>query len=187
VSGATVTYDPKYITNMTEAKAQIDFSYFPDYDVETGEYIVRPLSYFLNGSSSLKISGGKVTINLGVPKSENFGNMSYYEDDITVIPNDAKFFVVGIDEAVFLTFNGKYALGCMKDEENFAPFIYSDKDVTMEGTGTDWGYTTRWYVSLKKGWNYLIASFDEATNTATYTASTTLPSGFKWFVVDANY
>jgi hypothetical protein len=164
---------------MTEAKAQTDFSYFPDY----GEGILRPLSYFINVPASLKISGGKVTINLGVPKSEYLWDFSWaIERGITVTPNDAKCYG-GDDDDVFYTFNGKYALGCMKDEHNIAPFIYSDKDVTMKGTGTDWGYTVTWNVSLKKGWNYFIMSFNEATNTATYTASTTLPNGFSWYVV----
>jgi hypothetical protein len=192
VSGAPVTYDLKYFENadnMNEAKKATDFSYF--------EHGKTPLSYSINEPASAKINNGKVTINLGVPKSgDNWwwrdGFFSWFiEKGIIVTPNDARVWGGEDDDLIFLTSDSKYGLVCAKDENNFAlSLTYSDKDVTIKGTYTYsegiYFYpdeeTQTWNVSLKKGWNYLIMSKNEATNTITYTASTSQPSGFKWFV-----
>jgi hypothetical protein len=90
---------------------------------------------------------------------------------------------------LFFTSDLKYALACGKEDENSEVFLlYLDKDVTAEGTHTftyeGATYTNKSNASLKKGWNYCIDSYNEATKTWTFTASTTLPSGYKWFVID---
>jgi len=170
-TGEEVVYDSS-IENVTEAKKATDFSFFHSNFSGRSE----PLSYFLDGSPSVTISGGKVTIILGIPKSDFL--IEFREDGITVTPSDTKFFSMF---GFFYTSGEKYRLNCMKDDENLARLLYADKDVTINGTD---GYSTYKNVSLKKGWNYSISSYNEKTNTATYTSSTTIPSGFNWTVVE---
>jgi hypothetical protein len=185
VSGATVTYSLEYVSDVDAAKKATDFSYVTTgWDYEKNKYITESLSNYIPGSS-VTVSGGKVTINLGVPKSGGWWmDFSYLiEDGITVTPSDAK--AIGDDDASMLnTHDSKYALICMKDENNIAVLVYVDRDVTIKGTHTDYSYTETWNVSLKKGWNYMVWSDNEATKTSTITATTTLPSGFKWYVLE---
>jgi hypothetical protein len=67
--------------------------------------------------------------------------------------------------------------------------IYVDRDVTIKGTYTDDGYTDRYDVSLKKGWNYLNMSYmnNSTGRTYTHTASTSLPSGCTCVVWGRDY
>jgi len=162
-TGAEVVYDSS-IKNVTEAKKATNFSFLKG----------NPLGDYLDGSPSVTISGGKVTIILGTPKSSFLEELGGSVDGITVTPSDTKIFDID-----FSTIDKKYMLICMKDYENFADLGYVDKDVTINGTA---GKETFKNVSLKKGWNYAIASFNRKT--VTYTSSTTMPSGFKWAVVD---
>jgi len=178
-TGAEVVYDSS-IENVSEAKKVTDFSYMEDYDFSNGYFKligIKPISYWLDGSPSITISGGKVAIILGTPKSwALYGFENFIEDGITVTPSDTKRFT----RLSFFSSDYKYELCCMKDDENISQLIYVDKDVTINGTA--WRDTYK-NVSLKKGWNYLIKSYNEKTDTGwTYTSSTTMPSGFKWIV-----
>ena len=174
-TGEEVVYDSS-IENVTEAKNETDFSFSSVWTEEDDEVRFRPLSYYLDGSPSVTISGGKVTIILGTPKSSFLWELGG-GDGVTVTPSDTKCF----STERFHTSDLKYELYCMKDLENdeVVYLVYVDKDVTINGTD---GYNIYKNVSLKKGWNYLIASFNKKTDTATYTSSTTMPSGFKWTV-----
>jgi len=167
---AEVVYDPS-IENLTEAKKATDFSFIHGYEV----------SYFLDGTPSVKISSNKVTINLGTPKAAYLETFNYI--GLTVNPNNAKIFSMGTI-GPFHTSDRKYVLECRKDENNFAVLVYVDRDVTIKGTLTGEEWTDIYNVSLKKGWNFLISSYNEETNTDTLTSSTTQPNGFKWTVVD---
>jgi hypothetical protein len=190
VSGMTVKYDPG-ITNMADAKARTDFSNNVDGVIlATNTIIFTPLNDYINTPASATINNEKVTINLGTPKREYMDDMSWYiEEGLTVTPSSAKVFLRG---GGFTTIDGKYILLCMKDENNFTMLVYADRDVTIRGTstsivsinGNDATYTDIYNVSLKKGWNYFIESQNDATKTFTYTAATTLPSGFYWTVID---
>jgi len=182
-TGEEVVYDSS-IKNVTEAKKVTDFSYMEDYDFSNGFEIngIKPLSYYLDGSPSVTISGGKVTIILGTPKSSFLEEFGYLREGITVTPSDTKSFA----RTYFFSSDYKYNLCCMKDDENYAFLIYVDKDVTINGTGTDEVATYK-NVSLKKGWNYMSVNKKIETvnyNTYTYTSSTTMPSGFKWTVFE---
>ena len=178
-TGAEVVYHSS-IENVTEAKKATDFSFYYDseHEDENGK-LRRSLSYFLDGSPSVTISGGKVTIILGTPKS-SFLQELRGSDGITVTPSDTKTFAI----RYFFSSDYKYNLYCMKDNENMAFLVYVDKDVTINGTDE---YETYKNVSLKKGWNYVIGSVNKKTDTLTYTSSTTMPSGFKWTVVDDGF
>jgi len=174
VSGATVIYDSG-IKDLAEAKRITDFS--------------DGLNEYLDGESSVTISGGKVTIKLGIPKAEFLPWwIDWLLDGLSLNPSNAK--VVGLIDFYPTDFNYYlYYLACVKDENNEAALIYADKDVKITGTQTEYDdynvkWTKIWNVSLKKGWNYLIWSVNRTTNTATatYTSSTTMPKGFNWTV-----
>jgi hypothetical protein len=175
VSGATVEYSSANITNMTEAKSYTDFSYF------WGD----PLSIYINAPTSVTISGGKLTIKLGIPKDEYFQDCSsLIEGGITVTPSNAKVFTLLCDDDGYITSDEKYGLACLKDQETLdddemAGFIYADRDVTIKGTETN-GDGTTYNVSLKKGWNYWII----ADSYSTITSSLSQPNGYKWVVYD---
>ena len=179
MSGATVKYDSK-ITNLADAKSRTDFSYAGD---------GYPLSEYLNGESSATISGGKVTIKLGVPKE--LYSLSDLSDFIPDSVNVSSTKVKGIfTDMGFFTSDDKYLLVYEKDDYNYVFLAYVDGDVTIKGTHKETDpddgitYTETWDVSLKKGWNFLIASENKATHTGTLTSSASLPSGFTWTVFE---
>jgi len=191
-SGAEVVYD-SYIEDVAEAKKVTDFGFrgYWDENNDTEEY--KPLSYFFDGSSSVKISNGKVTINLGTPKSAYLQTINgMFKEGVTVNPINAKICQI----YGFTSFDGKYDLYCPidynKQVEVQVILVYADRNVTVKGSSTysdkeDEQHTDINNVSLKKGWNYLISSYNETTKTCTYTSSTTLPSGPKWTVYENNY
>jgi len=170
VSGAPVTYDIKYFESdvyMTEAKNETNFSY--SYNTA-----------YTSGSSSVTVSGGKVTIKLGTPHYLEDDFSLWIELGLTVSNKNAN----GFSQGGFSTSDKNYYLYCIKDDDNIAFLEYVDRDVTITGTYSYSGYTDNWDVSLKKGWNYEIVSYNGATKTWTYTSSTTQPSGFNWTVID---
>jgi len=193
-SGAELVYDPS-IGNTNEAKNATDFSFYFYWDDEKRTEEFKPLSNFLDGSPSVTISDNKVSINLGTPKAAYLEKMvdDKTSEGITITPSDVK----GLQMSEFYTSDRKYCLVCMKDDDNFAMLVYVDKDVTIRGStylreweagdGNHGGEGEMKYnVSLKKGWNYVIFSINEETETGTVTSSTTQPSGFKWTVIDNN-
>jgi hypothetical protein len=194
--------------SLAEARAQTDFSYDLDwndpFDLD-GKYKLKHLNFFLNGSPSVKIINGMVTITLGTPKSsEHMTNLAgeYDYDAVTVSDKNANcyemwtFRTPKINGSISYTYSDgssydapysyTYNLYCEKDNGD-AGLIYVDRDVTIRGTGT-WGsysvgtYTENYNVSLKKGWNYMLWSYNEKTNTYNITATTTFPSGYYWIV-----
>jgi len=171
VSGAPVYYDPD-ITDVSEAQKAADFSFL---------YCGEPIGKYVNPQTNVTVSGGKVSINLGVPKDEYLFRLPRY---ITVTPSNAKLFSFYnyTHSDTFYTYNFKHGLYLMKDKydwNNRLVLIYADRDVTLKGTNTGGEYN----MSLKKGWNYEIHSYNETTDTKeTITASTTLPGGFKWTI-----
>jgi len=143
------------------------------------------LSNVLDGESSVTISGGNVSIKLGTPKNEylrDFRELS--EMGINVNPPDAKSFSLyeftSPDENYYLVLESG-------DHNNYASLIYADTNVTIKGTLPDprGEFTSKFDITLKKGWNYLVESYNEATQTVTYRASTTLPAGFSWVVKES--
>jgi hypothetical protein len=187
VSGAPVKYDSS-ITNMDDAKARTDFSFVYGYGWDVENY--QLLSTYINGSPSVKINDGKVTIKLGTPKPEFMFDAYEEFETVTVTPSDAKLFFCG--DSFFWANDNKYALSCDKDYDIWTALVYTDKDVTIRGTetwtNTDDGTTGKdiYNVSLKRGWNYWIEN-ETANNTTTTTASTTLPSGYYWTVFQYPY
>jgi len=178
-----------------EAKNKTDFSYYINggwggMDGSSG-YTTRPISDFINAPASVNISGGKVTIKLGVPKDEHLNVISEgMPPSITANPGDAKIFMFDDD---FCTSDGNYYLVCRRDANFSAMLWYVDKDVTIKGTLTESGtgydgnpvtITMILNLSLKKGWNYYFGTYNEATKTATASSSTTIPNGYTWTVIN---
>jgi hypothetical protein len=187
-SGAEVVYHPS-IKNVSVAKIVTDFDFIYWRVGEEDLYnSVKPLNSFLNVSSSVKVNNSKLTIKLGTPKSDylsNFFGSDELPAGLTITPNNVKCFGLG---SSFYSSDVNYGLECMKDGKNYAMLFYADNAVTIKGTVID-DYndeeeTAIFNVSLKKGWNYVITSYDETTKTVTYTSSTTQPSGYKWTIIN---
>jgi len=146
----------------TAARQQTNFSY--SHGLLSTD--IKPLSYYINDPASVTIKDGKLSINLGTPRTEHLT----FSANST--PNDAKVFT-GFSE--FVTADGKYRLFCMKDANTYAFLVYADRDLNVNN------------INLKQGWNYVISSSSGSTSTMTATATTTLPSGFKWTVAESDY
>jgi hypothetical protein len=141
------------------------------------------LSNILDGESSVTISGGNVSIKLGTPKNEYLEDFSELSNKgIIVNPSNAKSFSLyeftSPDENYYLVLESG-------DHNNYAFLLYADTNVTIKGNFTEHSYTVKFDITLKKGWNYLVESYNEATQTVTYRASTTLPAGFSWVVKES--
>jgi len=167
------------VTIPEEAKSQTDFSYL---SYEGGGGMIKPLNTIINEPASVKITNGKIDINLGTPKSESLDSISEWAEatGLTINPNDAKTFFGG---QRFCTSDGSYLLVCIKGNSGFALLVYADKDVTIKGKATTGnGFIDDYDASLKKGWNYLIMTWIKSTGYK-YTSAATLPDGFKWTVM----
>jgi len=183
VSGADVFYSFFDETETTEAKKATDFSYY-DYNERSVH-----ISAFLDGSSSVTVNNNKLTIILGTPISAFLQSSGVFIlEGLTATPSNAKYFFL----PWFWTSDRMYTLYCAKDYEddgdvdNAACLIYVDRDLTINGTrynDDSREYTVEnWIVSLKKGWNYIIYSYNNETDTVTVTSSTSQPGGYKWTV-----
>jgi len=170
---ASVEYDSG-ITNLAEAKAQTNFIYWYD----------GKLSDFINEPASVTVNNSKLTIKLGVPKTEFLEDSEdlYFWDDVVVIPSNAKFFILG-DQEIFWSSDPKlsgsnYLLCCKKDDDHFVwNLIYVDRDVKIEDEGTSY--------NIKKGWNYLLSTEDDGVYRAVVVNN--LPDGYKWIVKQRNW
>jgi hypothetical protein len=177
---APVMYDQS-ISNLTEAKSKTDFSY-----CDTG-----PINDCIP-NSSVTVSGGNVTIKLGIPKSEYLDTTnSWIYGGLTINPASVK--VADVETLFFSTSDESYYLFCIKDKSNLGLLFYVDKDVTINGTTySRYGYNSTIYstdnynLSMKAGWNYIIGSISgtEYNKTCTFSSYQSLPSGFSWKVVD---
>jgi hypothetical protein len=67
--------------------------------------------------------------------------------------------------------------------------VYADRNVKITGTCTDSGQTVVYDADLKKGWNFIIATFEEVNGSGQptkvrITASVVLGGDFKWWYHD---
>jgi len=160
VSNAPVDYTGA----SSAARQQTNFSFYLD---DSG---IIPLKDLINEPASVTIKNSKVNINLGIPK--DLIRISMVISGVIATPNDAKMSINNFGS--FYTSDGKYMLSCIK---NYYPayLMYADKDVNIKSTGD-----VSFDMNLKQGWNYVFGS----EYSLTITASTTLPSGYKWTVSD---
>jgi len=177
-----------------DGMAQTDF-----YWVVTGDGIEH-ISKWIE-SPDIRANGKEVTIKLGAPYTALLQPLPLpFGENLTISPNNVKGFWY-INE--FSTYGGEFTLSYITDNNyNRCHFIYVDKDATIKGTapviGDEWLYrdeygelipnpnfgktiyTEKYDVSLKKGWNLMLNPWGDEGDTVTVTASTTLPSGFKY-------
>ena len=146
------------------------------------------------------INSGKVDIVFGEPIRATYTVGDWLNEEtghrVTANPSDAKF-----SPAKYFHSDGyEYYLICLKEDlkGSWVYLIYADKDATIKGTRdsnkvtyiggnrTEYHETRSVDASLKKGWNYWIVNRSGTTTERTYTetASTNIPGGFKWFVID---
>jgi len=183
-----VYYDTDSITNMTDAKSRTDFSwrkFDDDDDWETGQ-----LFWAVKPPASVTVRDGNVTISLGTPRWAGTG---VYEE-LTKIPADT-----GLHELFILaTSDSKYYIEFrFGDYTGYSTYgygylVYATKDVTVRGynprqdfDGGGYSYPTTFNMDFKKGWNYLLYTQNDVE--LTITASTSLPSGWKWTVCERNW
>jgi hypothetical protein len=186
IPGGTIT--GQTVTNTAGVTDGTEFTRVRWYSPTIG------ISYYLDGESSVKISGGNVDIKLGTPKNEHmktfYNDVEWDYSDIPVNPSNALTFGLGgFRGTSFYTTDGQYLLGYGIDRDNYAELVYVDRNVTLTGTHplfTEGGktYKEQWNVSLKTGWNYVFATKSESGTIVTYNLTTgTPPSGFKWQVI----
>ena len=155
-------------------------------------YHVDPITQYAP-DSSIKVTNGKLTMTLGVPKAEYLFDMDseFSGSGITISPSGAKCYAfIG-----FWTSDGEHDLWCLKDRSALLEVLaYVDRDVNINGTGTDTSdgttyiYTVNY--SLKKGWNYVTyESRDSGGSTVEVkqTSSPTLPTGYNWVIFDRTH
>jgi len=167
-SGAQVAYEEGF---PEESKSIGEFNWISDLD--DSKKTVQ-LSKYIDNPTTVKITGGKLDIKLGKPKSAYLDSITNgVDDNLTVTPKDVKTFFI----QEFCAIDDRYYLYCAKSVEEVAILLYVDKNVTVKGTA-DGEYD----MSLKQGWNFMIVS----EKTGKVTSSTTLPDGYKWTVGKAN-
>jgi len=177
-----------YITNMADATARTDFSFAREWNINitdnTSVASYYPLSKYIDGASSVRITGGDVILNLGTPKPEymskwwNMANGNYFNMSPIYSNNDS-----------FFTSDNRYALYPSHDLYSFM-LVYSGEDqIVTESDYIDFDdgrHYDEFNLSLKKGWNWVFSSYNEAIKTTKRTASVSLPAGTYWFVYEHN-
>jgi len=171
-SGGNITViAPVYF--LSGAGSATNFSY-----VDHGDTNPAALNTVLDGSPSVTITGGTVSIKLGTPKSTFLGPITGIVGSGNANPATTKYYV--FEE--FCTQHHDFELLAKGEGTNTAYLIYVDTNVTLNGSFTEVGQIfTFTNVSLTAGWNYLIIR-ETSASTSTLTSSKELPSDFKWTV-----
>ncbi|MCL2792771.1 MAG: hypothetical protein FWD87_06745 [Spirochaetaceae bacterium] len=146
----------------------------------------QPMGTYITGTPSVQLTGttpgSTLSIVMDAPKASELITISDELPGATVSPSDAKGFIIydfeTADGSHYLTMDGPGAGSIC------TIFIFVDKDVTINGTGTDpYSYfglnATFENVSLSRGWNFVVLNY--STNTF-QSASQTQPEGVTWRV-----
>ena len=172
--------------DLAAAKAKEDFDYICiDYDNDT----FVELSGYIPGAT-VKIIDSKLSLELGVPKGEVLESPEvalswFFDSSVTVSDPSAK--VAYIPNGEFYTADNAFHLSLIKTDSNTllegAMLMYATTNVNISGTVTlNDGWKIVWNASLKSGWNYVLMSDNDITEKTTITATTKLPSSYKWTV-----
>jgi hypothetical protein len=172
-----VTYSNDYVTNITEARAVKDFSYvIGSYDSSVDVYTAIPLSTHITGSPRVEMTGGTVNIQLGKPKE-------YWLSS----PNTTGLKTFAYPYP-FCTYDAKYILVCMKNTISGSLYpAYADRDGTMEVWDSDIDGNPigkPYYIPIKRGWQW--AKWRMPGEDPKDTIFTTIPSGYKWVVIETS-
>jgi len=171
-----VYYGDEYIKNKSEAKKQTDFSF--TFDFNDADMVPVPISKFIDGPASVKIINRMVILNLGTPKSEYLeeNKLFGYTYNSNITEPSTKLFGLPTQ---FYTSDNKYQL----TPWFVSGLVYASENTTL--TRNDYLYHDNPPITLplKKGWNWITFTYDEATNIYTHSTTTSQP-GNMWQVVD---
>jgi uncharacterized repeat protein (TIGR02543 family) len=151
------------------------YAYTDMYDDDNDEYVLIPLSEVLSSATTVTITNGKLTVNLGDPKQqylESVTGMLGDEDTLTVSNPNAKSYML----SGFINQAGDVGLG-YGGLDNQILLCYVNSNVTITGSVVstdDYGstYTDTYALNLRTGWNYIKATSDnEGRNTVIQTAT----------------
>jgi len=195
VSGANVAYDPD-LANLAAAKAVTDFPYALDFGGDGGPSGVN-MSTVLDGTTAITVNNGKVFITVGTPKPEVLqGFEEFAAAGMEVTPSTAKYFGSEGSPVIFTNiegtpenYNTMYGLICVKGTDNYAGLTYLSEETTIKGSminpdGPNGIKVDIFDMTAKQGWNYVFTSTYGIYTI--YSASKTLPAGYKWTVIDQN-
>jgi hypothetical protein len=152
-------------------------NYVPDMNMsEEGEYL--SLNEAFNGTNSVTLTNGKLSIRLGTPKDSAMTNFfTELPEGITTSNKDAKFFI-------FQGITDNYNQSVSSSD---VMYMYADRDVTISGRydqkfeWSDYTYSTIYAMFLKTGWNSLIFESQESDTERVSTIKTGKPSADgKW-------
>jgi len=160
-----IIYD-RYITDMADATSRTDFSFIWQNEWNGTEWVqsLSPLSKYIDGQASVKITGGDVILNLGTPKLESMISSRGWYDENNEALNKSQ--VYNIWNYNLSTSDSKYILYPAYDGDGRnLELVYSVEDQTVTGNqalyhgdGTVAGYN-RINMSLRKGWNWVLRAY----------------------------
>jgi len=207
-----VVYAPSLdVANLDEAKKGLTFEYVLSLREEgppTGDLMKDAI---IDEDVTIELSAypnPKATLKVGAPKLEAMKPLKDIFPDILYIPkehDDVEYFGTEDQPVIFAAImdgpyydngreyyeatNDTIGLACARDNAHVAGMVYVDKDVIMKGAKIeDHGGLSIFDADLKKGWNFVFFTFTGANKqNILFTASTRLPSNYKWTVADHNY
>ena len=209
--GVDVVYDP---ANLEAANKNKTFIYILSLknDGPEGPIAGRPprgdiINEALTNDATIEVVNGKATIIVPKPKAFTLFK-DIFPDTLIYIPEGAKntvgFFGTEGDPVIFGDYmeeedygegTGYYAtnntigLACARDNTHLAGMTYLTEDVIVKGAvlQTD-GSIMIFDLVAKEGWNFIFYTYTGANNqNVLITASTSLPSSYKWTIIDHTY
>ena len=194
--------------NTEKAHGDLTFKYV--LSMRTDDPNNRPRGDLINDAltapATIKVTDGKATIIVPPVKPELLRLLIEdfpIDSGVIIIPDTAKFFGTEGDPAIFAddmdwdegdeTFyanDNTIGLVAARNNKHIVGMTYVDRDAVMKGgrINTGSGGLEIMDVVLKKGWNYHFFTFNGPGNkNVIYTASTRLPSNYKWTIADHLY
>jgi hypothetical protein len=177
----TARWDNFNVTKVTGNSYDGNYAFLEDWDDDT--YV--PLSTYLNASSTVSITSGKLTVDLGTPKTQYLYPFAEWMDDFKKIDSNHTVKVSNTGAGVFqldifYTQDGKFCLGYMGKDDDISLW-YVDSDVTITGRYTrtytlsdddfEGTETVTYALNLKTGWNYVKAAYNDDYDKGIYRTS----------------
>jgi hypothetical protein len=152
-----------------------DFAYAP--------YNRAPLSNTISGIPKVEVTNGKLTVELDAPKATALYNYTvpWLFPECTVTPANAKF-----NQIFFFFFNEpSVALDLRTGYDKEVSLISTYINVTVNGSSDMGGVPVTFNnISLKAGWNFVIAEYNYSTSVRNFLSATqTMPSGLNGVLV----
>lgn len=139
-----------------------------------------PFSDLLDETTEVKMTGGKLSVKLGTPKTDKLqGSDEYQAMGMSFSPSDLKIYAIFMFFIVDNNSIGSLSWGST-GTGRLVQFMFADRDGTISGTYSEEGFLNKYNLKLKKGWNTVICTADYSTYTATYVTGTP-GSDLKWY------